>query len=272
LISNTGSLDWLCLPHFHSPSFFNRLLDHVHGGYFVITPAQPFTTRRFYQDSTAVPVTEFHTDSGIVRLTDCMPVAAEAMKHERLMPFRAVLRCVKGVQGTVELTVAFKPRPDHGRLVTRIQARGRLGYAVDLGGRLLHLVTQLRLSETMGMLQGRVEIRAGRREAFWVTYAEDAPAVYPSLNEAEATIQETAQVWRRWLNSCTYQGASRQAVRRSALTLKLLSYAPSGAIVAAPTCSLPRSSEGCGTGITRPCRSCTTCSAKPCCANVRSSG
>jgi GH15 family glucan-1,4-alpha-glucosidase len=113
LVSNTGSIDWLCLPHFHSPSFFNRLLDHVHGGYFAIAPVEPCTVRRSYQDSTAVLVTEFQTDTGIVRLPDCMPVAAEETKPRRLMPFRAVLRYVEGMQGTVELNVVFKPRPDH---------------------------------------------------------------------------------------------------------------------------------------------------------------
>ncbi|WP_447985859.1 trehalase-like domain-containing protein [Nitrospira sp. Nam74] len=103
LVSKTGSMDWLCLPQFDSPSVLNRLLDHKHGGYFSITPLRPFSTRRSYQGSTAVLMTEFQTEDGIVRVTDCMPVLSEPKKARCLLPLRSVLRYIEGIEGHVEL-------------------------------------------------------------------------------------------------------------------------------------------------------------------------
>jgi GH15 family glucan-1,4-alpha-glucosidase len=234
LVSKAGSIDWLCLPQFDSPSCLNRLLDNWRGGHFTIVPLRPFSVRRTYKDSTAVLMTEFQTDEGIVRVTDCMPVPSE-----RLFPFRSVLRYIEGIEGTVELEVIFRPRPDDGRLVPTVHARGRAGYCVDLGSRLLQLATDLRLSSKEGEVAGRIAVSAGRRHVLWLAYSEDAPAVYPILVEAESVIEETANAWKRWAEACSYHGPYRQSVLRSALTLKLLSFAPSGAIVAAPTTSLP---------------------------------
>jgi len=239
LVSKSGSIDWLCLPQFDGPSCLNRLLDQWRGGHFTITPLRPYAVRRVYKDSTAVLVTEFQTDEGIVRLTDCMPVLSEVKKSTRLFPFRSVLRQIKGVEGSVELQIVFKPRPDHNRLTPAFQLRGRGCYCVDLGGRLLQLTTDLSLSLHAEDLEGRVRVGAGQRHALWLAYSEDAPAVYPLLSEAEPTIEETEDVWRKWADACSYHGPYRQSVLRSALTLKLLSFAPSGAIVAAPTTSLP---------------------------------
>jgi GH15 family glucan-1,4-alpha-glucosidase len=239
LVSKAGSIDWLCLPQFDSPSVLNRLVDHWHGGHFTITPLRPFAVHRSYQDSTAVLVTEFQTDEGIVRVTDCMPVLSEAQKSAQLFPFRSVLRYIQGIEGTVELGIIFRPRPDDGRLIPTVHARGRAGYCIDLGSRLLQFATDLQLSVRRGELEGQVRIGAGKRHALWLAYSEDAPAVYPVLAEAESAIEETIKFWKRWAEPCSYHGPYRQSVLRSALTLKLLSFAPSGAIVAAPTTSLP---------------------------------
>ncbi|HJU04720.1 MAG TPA: glycoside hydrolase family 15 protein [Nitrospiraceae bacterium] len=239
LVSKAGSIDWLCLPQFDSPSVLNRLLDHGRGGHFTITPLRPFSVRRAYKDSTAVLMTEFQTDDGIVRVTDCMPVLSEAKKSVQFIPFRSVLRYIEGIEGTVEFEVIFRPRPDDGRLIPTVHARGRAGYCIDLGNRLFQLATDLRLSLKEGEVEGRIAVRAGRRHVLWLAYSEDAPAVYPILAEAESVIEETVTVWKKWAEACSYHGPYRHAVVRSALTLKLLSFAPSGAIVAAPTTSLP---------------------------------
>ncbi|WP_447598071.1 glycoside hydrolase family 15 protein [Nitrospira sp. Nam80] len=244
LVSKAGSIDWLCLPQFDGPSCFNRLLDHWHGGHFGVAPLQPFAVRRSYRDATAVLLTEFQTDEGIVRVTDCMPVLPEVEKSRRLYPFRSVLRYIEGLEGMVELDIVFKPRPDHGRLMPAFNLRRRGGYCVDLGGRLLQLATDLSLSIRPGALQGRVRVGAGQRHALWLTYSEDAPAVYPLLSEAQSAIGETVDVWKQWADACSYDGPYRHSVIRSALTLKLLSFAPSGAIVAAPTTSLPEAIGG----------------------------
>jgi GH15 family glucan-1,4-alpha-glucosidase len=239
LVSKAGSIDWLCLPQFDSPSCFNRLLDHWRGGHFTIAPLRPFSVRRSYRDTTAVLLTEFQTDEGIVRVTDCMPVLPEVKKSTRLFPFRSVLRYIEGLEGTVELDIVFKPRPDHGRLMPAFYLRGRAGYCVDLGNQLFQVATDLPLSMQPGALEGRTLVAAGTRHVLWFAYSEDAPAVYPLLSDAESAIEETIHVWNQWAEACSYDGPYRQSVIRSALTLKLLSFAPSGAIVAAPTTSLP---------------------------------
>lgn len=122
--------------------------------------------------------------------------------------------------------------------------RGAAGYFADLGDRLLHLTTDARLDVKHGELEGRVTVTPGRRYVFWLAYSEDAPAVYPVLAEAESAIQETCAFWMGWAATCTHHGPYRREVVRSALTLKLLSFAPSGAIVAAPTTSLPEAIGG----------------------------
>jgi len=239
LVSKTGSIDWLCLPQFDGPSCFNRLLDHARGGHFTVAPRRPFSVRRSYRDTTAVLVTEFQTDEGIVRVTDCLPVLPEAKKSTTLFPFRSVLRYIEGLEGAVELEIIFKPRPNHGRLSPTFHLRGPAGYCADLGNRLFQLATDIPLSLQPGTVEGRIIAEAGFHRVLWFAYSEDAPAVYPLLSGAQSAIEKTVQVWKQWAEACTYNGPYRESVLRSALTLKLLSFAPSGAIVAAPTTSLP---------------------------------
>jgi GH15 family glucan-1,4-alpha-glucosidase len=239
LVSSQGSIDWLCWPQFDSPSFLNRLLDYDRGGHFTIMPTGRFSVCRTYKDSAAVLVTEFHTNDGKVRVTDLMPVLSETRKRTCLFPFRSVLRWVEGIEGSVELQVVLKPRPDNGRIVPSFHARGASGYVADLRRGLLYLATDLRLEIKNGELEARTAVKAGQHHVCWLTYSEDAPAVYPVMVQAPAALEETCHYWRNWAEACTYQGPYRDAVLRSALTLKQLSFAPSGAIVAAPTTSLP---------------------------------
>jgi len=239
LISRDGSIDWLCLPRFDSPSFFNRLLDWRRGGHWSIIPQCSYSSRRWYGDTSAVLVTEFQTERGSFRLTDAMPVSSETEKRTRLSPFRSLIRRLEGLEGKVPVQVVFKPRPDNGRLVPAFHRRGRYGYFADLGNRLIHLATELELEVEEGEVSGCVEISAGQSVALWMSYSEDAPAVYPSLLDASPAIQRTSAYWSEWARQCTYDGPYVKNVVRSALTLKLLTYAPSGAIVAAPTTSLP---------------------------------
>jgi GH15 family glucan-1,4-alpha-glucosidase len=237
LISAHGSIDWLCLPRFDAPSVFNRLLDPWHGGHFTIVPTGVFSSRRSY--TTTILVTEFHTSDGKVRIYDLMPVNSERQKRRRLSPLSALLRVIEGVEGTVELEILYKPRPDDGRLVPDLHQRGSAGYFINLGNRLIHLATDLRLQLLQGAVEGTVTVTAGQRHTLWLAYSEDAPAVYPVQSHWQRAIEDTSRFWRVWSERCTYDGPYRESVVRSALTLKLLSYAPSGAIVAAPTTSLP---------------------------------
>jgi GH15 family glucan-1,4-alpha-glucosidase len=240
LVSTTGSIDWLCLPRFDSPSLFNRLLDCLRGGYFAIHPTGGYSTRRRYIHGTNLLITEFHTRSGLIRMTDFMPVLTEEEKREIMIPFRSLLRIVEGVEGSVEMEVQCLPRPNDGQLLPSFKRRGQEGYFADIDGGLLHLASDGPLEMRREGLSGRWTIRGRERSVFWLAYSRDAPAVYPRLDETVEDLKERSiRYWRGWVGRCNYRGPYRDAVIRSALVLKLLSYAPSNAIVAAPTMSLP---------------------------------
>lgn len=239
LISSRGSIDWLCLPRFDSPSCFNRLLDWNHGGYCAIHPNNFFRTRRWYRPNTAVLTTEFLTVDGRAQLTDLMPVAADPRQTAFLYPHRQVLRRIEGLEGIVQFSLTIQPRPDDGRTIPRFQARGRAGYCADFGGRMLFVAVNAPMDIAPGKLSGTVTVGKGDRITLWMVYAEEAPAVYPHLSTADKAIDDTVSYWTGWTDHCRYSGPSREQALRSAITLKLLSYAPSGAIVAAPTTSLP---------------------------------
>src|SRR3712207_3042275 len=167
LVSNIGSIDWLCLPTFDSASIFNRLLDNQRGGHFVVTPVHSFSAHRRYQDSTAVLTTEFRTESGIVRITDCMPVQSE-VKGAMLLPFRSVLRYIEGVEGAVQLRIVFQPRPNDARTVPAFHARGPAGYCSDLGNCLIQLMSSLPLTIRLGAVGGEVWVQAGQHHGLLV--------------------------------------------------------------------------------------------------------
>ncbi|HZR46548.1 MAG TPA: glycoside hydrolase family 15 protein [Candidatus Manganitrophaceae bacterium] len=239
LVSNTGSIDYLCLPRFDSPSLFNRILDGLRGGYFSIRPSGAYTVRRYYLGDTNLLVTEFETPSGRVRLTDFMPVLSEEEKKEVMIPFRSLIRRVEGLEGRVAMEAECVPRPDDGRLIPRFSKRGGEGYFSDLGGALLHLATGWELDLTREGLYGTRVVDTGDQSSFWLAYSSDAPAVYPRLHRVGEMEARSVSYWKGWAERCNYHGPYRSAVVRSALVLKLLSFAPSNAIVAAPTTSLP---------------------------------
>jgi GH15 family glucan-1,4-alpha-glucosidase len=243
LVGRSGSIDWLCWPRFDSPSLLAALLDRAHGGHFLIAPVEPFTTARAYVADSNVLVTTFTTPGGEVRLTDLMPVMSEADKATTLFPEHEILRVCAGVRGTVELRVEFVPRPDYGRRIVPIRATRQLGFRIEDARRLYTLRADrpLALAGTdAGAVQGRFTLAAGERATFSLSFDHDAPAVLPPLGAAaDAAVERTIAWWRQWAARCNYDGPYRDAVVRSVLTLKLLDYAPSGAIVAAPTTSLP---------------------------------
>ena len=230
LISRGGSCDWLCWPRFDSPSLFGALLDEERGGRFLIAPAGPFTSTRRYLPGTNVLQTRFETPEGAaVTLTDFMPVPPLA-QHE-------LLRIVECERGECELEIVFDPRPDYGRLRPRLR-HSALGLRAEVpGGGLLTLLSEEPLTP-------RVRIRAGERRTFSLTCAFGEPAVLPPPSRALEALAQTAELWRAWSRATQYDGPHRDAVLRSALVLKLLQYAPSGAIVAAPTTSLPERRGG----------------------------
>jgi GH15 family glucan-1,4-alpha-glucosidase len=242
LISGDGSLDWLCFPRFDSPSVFAALLDAREGGRFCIRPAGEYSSERRYLPDTNVLETTFRCPSGAFALRDLMSVSSEEDKRAYLTPEHEVLREVEGLEGEVEVEIIYNPRPDYGLMRPALERQRDDGLRCEVGGAALVLRSELHL-ETEGEgwgASGVVRIRAGERKCLSLTYSTEAPAVVPPLGEpARARIERTARWWHEWANRCAYQGPYRDAVVRSALALKLMTYAPSGALVAAPTTSLP---------------------------------
>ncbi len=246
LVSRDGWLDWLCWPRFDSPSLFGRLVDLQAGGTWGIYPVHPTRAERAYLPGTNVLQTRFETPTGTLLLTDFMPAASEEDKRRRLWPEHELVRLAECERGEVEVQVRYDPRPDFGRVRSPLRDAGTLGWRLDLGSRLLTLRGDVRLSpEGGGGASARLTLRAGQAAAFSLSYTEEGPAVLPALGDlVREKLALTTDWWRRWSGRARYDGPYRDAVVRSALVLKLLSYAPSGAIVAAPTTSLPERKGG----------------------------
>ncbi|MBI2186484.1 MAG: glycoside hydrolase family 15 protein [Acidobacteria bacterium] len=246
LVSKSGSIDWLCWPRFDSSSIFAALLDRRRGGRFTIAPVEPFTTTRRYVGETAVLETTFRTVSGVMRLTDVMPVAAEGEKAQELWPDHELLRRVECLSGTVEIEVFFDPRPDYGRLVPRLTDWGAFGLVCEHRGEVIALRTEIPLT-TGGEpgARGIARLQAGEARTLSVTYDRWLPVVFsPGSDASGSRIARSVAWWEAWVRACQYDGPYAAMVRRSAITLKLLTYAPSGAVIAAPTTSLPEEIGG----------------------------
>jgi GH15 family glucan-1,4-alpha-glucosidase len=185
--------------------------------------------------------TRFETDGSILVLTDLMPVADEKEKDQFLTPEREILRIIQCERGEVDVELVFDPRPGYGLDQRRLRHAGPLGLRVETGAGLLVLLTDIPLHiESDGVAQGRARITAGATAYASLTFASDGPAVLPPLGEwSRAALGRTVDWWRGWVSQLRYDGPRRESVVRSALALKLMVYAPSGAVVAAPTTSLP---------------------------------
>jgi GH15 family glucan-1,4-alpha-glucosidase len=239
LIARNGSMDWLCWPRHDSRSLFAALLDAERGGCFRITPGAKFTSKRCYVDETNVLATTFEVDGGVARLTDLMPVMREEEKTRRLTPFRQLLRRIECIEGEVPIEVLYQPRPNYARARIKLSPRFDT-ICCEQGPTVMHLRTDVKMRLDDGTATASLKMRAGERHDFALSFDDHAPAVFSHIgDEASEEIERTLAFWREWSSQLQYKGEYRQHVLRSALVLKLLTYAPSGAIVAAPTTSLP---------------------------------
>jgi GH15 family glucan-1,4-alpha-glucosidase len=239
LIARDGTLNWLCWPLFSSGALFAGLLDPL-GGHFRVTADEPAEITRRYLPDTNVLETIFTTASGVWRLTDFMAVPPSA---STLRPAREVLRVIEALEGAPLVRVEFQPRPCFGHL-PRLEQRGALGWVLQHHGELTALHSDLALVPENHGLAGSLEIRPGAPHLLWLTHSTAEPGIVPDLTQWRGRLSETLTFWRDWIGRCTYRGAYAQAVRRSLLALKLLTYAPSGAVVAAATTSLPEALGG----------------------------
>lgn len=247
LVARDGSIDWLCWPRFDSPSIFAALLDARRGGCFRVAPAGEAEADRRYIPDTPILETTFTTASGSVVLRDLMPVASEEDKRRVLLPEHEILREIEGVSGEVELEVRFEPRPAYGRREPRLVQRGMLGIWSKCDGAALYLRgdVPLEIAPDRMSATGTVTVREGERLHLSLSYSQDGPAVIPACGGAALErIEQTTAWWQEWASRARYDGPYREHVVRSAITLKLLTYAPSGAVIAAPTTSLPEEIGG----------------------------
>jgi GH15 family glucan-1,4-alpha-glucosidase len=245
LVSRRGSIDWLCWPRFDSPSLFGALLDDEKGGRFSISPVGRFRSERRYISDTNVLETRFLDAAGEVLLTDLMPVQSKEESARLLLPERELLRIVECTRGEVQLQIRFEPRPDYGREPVRLIDAGKLGLHVRMRAGLLVLHSPAKLFCDASGATGYVRLRGGERLELALSFSSHDIATLPAPGgSARETVDRAVRLWRTWAARTKYSGPYREQVVRSALVLKLLAFAPSGAIVAAPTTSLPERPGG----------------------------
>ena len=242
LVSRAGSIDWLCLPDFSSPALFAGLLDPARGGRCSIRPVGRFTSSRRYIEGTAVLETTFTTEGGTARLIDLAPIDDGT---STLRPLREVLRVVEVTSGAVEFDIVIDPRPDYARRTVRPRLSKGFGWSYAWSNEILAAHTDLELKPDGSALVGKIRLSADERRHLSLAYAKNDPAVLPALgDDAARRIAATVDWWRGWSQRCSYAGPYRDAVLRSLITLKLMNYFQSGAMVAAPTTSLPEAIGG----------------------------
>lgn len=244
LVASDGSIDWCCCPQFDSPALFCRLLDAKRGGWSRIGSPSAASVTREYVGNTNVLATSFRTERGAFRVTDFMPIHAGGDQPHIASKdgSHRILRLVEGLAGEAACVVEFRPTFDYARAATAIEITPSGARATtDDESMLLRSPIPLNVDER-GAACARRRLRAGERLWFELEYGEGAGARRAA--DFEADLQRTLEYWSTWSARCTYEGPYHPFVRRSALVLKLLAFAPSGAIIAAPTTSLPEEIGG----------------------------
>ena len=229
LVSRDGSIDWLCFPRFDGAACFAALLGDARHGHWRIAPAgEVRRTSRRYREGTLVLETEYETADGTVALIDCMPPRSREPD---------VARLVVGRKGEVRMRMELIMRMDYGHItpwVRRIDG----GIKAVAGPDTLILRTLVKLNNKNLKTEAEFTVKGGERVSFVLMWHPSHEPTPPMI-DAEQTIEETEQWWSNWSSRCSYAGPWKQAVVRSLITLKALTYAPTGGIVAAPTTSLP---------------------------------
>src|SRR6266498_3190544 len=242
LVGTDGTIDWYCCPRFDSPSVFGAILDADRGGLFRISPdCDGWSSKQLYLPDTNVLITRFLMPEGVGEVQDFMPppCSGEAAHRHRM------IRRVLAVRGQIRFGVGVAPRFDYARSLHEVALtpHGAVFRSPDLG---LSLSTRCPLEIVDGRdVRARIELRAGETATFVLDRVESGETTVPWPDaDVAAEFDATVAFWRRWLSRSRYSGRWRETVNRSALTLKLLTYAPTGAIMAAPTTSLPEQLGG----------------------------
>jgi len=239
LVDTHGVIDWFCSPRFDSPSIFASLLDRDRGGHFRIGSTDEAVTKQLYFPSSAVLITRFMAEDGVGEVLDFMPVDHPETASDR----HQIVRILRTVRGSVRFALECAPRFDYGRQdhVLEVTDAGAVFKAADAT---VTIHTPITLERIGGDVRGEVTLSEGQTSA---AVLEAGPLVRPRTIESDAVLgmaQATIDHWTSWLRRSTYVGRWREVVQRSAITLRLLTYAPSGALVAAPTVGLPEQVGG----------------------------
>jgi len=245
LVDRAGAVTWLAWPGFDSPPICAAILDAERGGALRVAPAGRSSAGRAYLDGTNVLVTRFETGRGALRVIDFMALAGEKELRRRSYPEHELLRIAECADGEVEVEIEADLRPDFGAARRSLRDGGVLGLRLERGRELVTLRASVPLAlGPDGVPRGRALLRAGESLVVSLAYDREAPAVLPPLEEAGEALRRTTRAWREVAGRVSYAGPWRDEVIRSVLTLELLSDAPTGAIVAAPTTSLPERPGG----------------------------
>ncbi len=255
LVGNDGSIDWLCLPFFDSPAVFNSILDDEKGGSFSITGVDSVDHRQIYFPETNVLITRFGSDDSAAQVTDFMPVHEHhdeaggpgQFEYDNLSGEEArVVRLAQGVLGETKMRMECRPAFDFAGTSHRVEkAEGGVIFTSDSGER-LSLTAPCEIKIENGSALAEFTLSYGESMPFVLErmgLAIDTPTSF-TADEAEGLFRHTVDFWRDWVAKCTYQGRWREDVIRSLLALKLLTFSPTGAIIAAPTASLPEEIGG----------------------------
>ncbi len=237
LIGQDGSVDWMCLPRFDSPSIFAAILDEKRGGRFTITPCleQP-RRQQLYKPDTNILVTRFMTDRAVVELTDFMPLGSSTAGQH----CPRLIRRVKAIHGSASLQLLCAPKFHYATQHHQIELRehGVVFRAPDLS---VHLASPIPLQRTDETVQANFSLEESQSLSFVLAVEGDERTSESQISESavDEWEEKTSAYWQNWIGKCAYEGRWRGIVQRSALLLELLTYAPTGAVIAAPSCSLP---------------------------------
>jgi GH15 family glucan-1,4-alpha-glucosidase len=240
LVATDGSIDWFCCPRFDSPSVFASLLDHEKGGHFQIAPERDdYVARQLYLPDSAALITRFMTEDGVGEVVDFMPVEVP----ERPTPRHRLVRTVRVVRGTMRFILECAPRFDYGRAAHELKLTdgGAVFRSSDLR---LTLHSATGLGRQGDDARGEMTLRQGQVAGVVLESESDGPPRAIPEDEILDMLDATISHWRSWLHRSTYVGRWREIVQRSAMTLRLMTYAPTGAPVAAPTAGLPEQVGG----------------------------
>jgi GH15 family glucan-1,4-alpha-glucosidase len=240
LVGTDGTIDWYCAPRFDSPSIFASILDRERGGFYRIAPERECTVKQLYFPDTNVLITRFLSEDGVGEVEDFMPIQREGTDMHR----NRLVRRIVQVRGQMTFRVDCQPRFDYGRASheTAIDANGAVFRSSALT---LALHSAMPLRPDGDGVAATFALSAGESATFVLERVDPGAHAVPfSEDETREDFERTIAYWRRWLHQSRYRGRWREMVNRSALTLKLLTFRPSGAIVAAPTTSLPEQLGG----------------------------